>query len=71
MNMHIQTLLWLNKKLDEIHSKSIAYGNMLLSAIDRNSADFFNKKLAELEKEHEIITRRLWKEKEIIEFNHE
>jgi hypothetical protein len=71
MNMHIDTLVWLNNQLDKIHSESVKYGELLLGAIDKLSVDFYNQKLAELENEHEVITRKIWKEKEIIESQYE
>ena len=71
MNMHFQTLLWLNKQLEKIHEQSVECGESLLQAIDPASTDYYNKKLAKLENEHEIITRKIWKEKELIESQYE
>lgn len=67
MNLHVDTLLWLNKQLDKVHAESIKYGELLIGAIDKLSVELYNKKLTELENEHEIITRKIWKEKEAIE----
>jgi hypothetical protein len=71
MNLHIDTLVWLNNQLDKIHKESIKYGELLLGAIDKLSVEHYNKKLTELENEHEVITRKIWKEKEIIESQYE
>jgi hypothetical protein len=71
MNLHIDTLVWLNNQLDRIHLESVRYGELLLGAIDKLSVDLYNKKLKELENEHEIITRKIWKEKDLIESQYE
>jgi len=71
MNLHIDTLIWLNKQLDRIHLESIKYGELLLGAMDKLSVEFYNKKIKELENEHETITRKICKEKDLIESQHE
>lgn len=65
--MHMKTLIWLNKQLDRIQNESVKYGELLLGAIDKLSVELYNKKLKALEKEHEVITKKIWKEKNIIE----
>jgi hypothetical protein len=71
MNLHIDTLVWLNNQLDKVHHESIKYGELLLGAMDKLSVELYNKKISELENEHEILTRKIWKEKELIETQYE
>jgi hypothetical protein len=66
MNLHLETLVWLNEQLDRIHAESVKYGELLLGAIDKISVSFYQKKLLNLEKEHELIIQKIWKEKEFI-----
>jgi len=65
-NMHIQTLMWLDKQIDEINSKGAFIGEMLMEENDTKIIKKLDKKLQELENELEIINQKIQFEKNLI-----
>jgi tRNA A22 N-methylase len=65
-NMHIQTLMWLDKQIDEINAKSAFIGEMLLEETDKKIIKKLDKKLQELENELEIINQKIEFERSLI-----
>jgi tRNA A22 N-methylase len=65
-NLHLQTLMWLNKQIDDINAKGEFIGEMLLEETDRKIIKKLDKKLQELEKELNNINKKLEFEKSII-----
>jgi len=66
LNMHLQTLLWLNKQIDDINAKSDVIGELLMNETDRRIIKKLDDKLAEYEKDLENIGRKIQKEKELL-----
>ena len=52
-NMHLETILWLDKQIDDIHAQSILVGELLMDEDDPRVIKKYDKKLSELEKELE------------------
>ena len=50
-NMHLETILWLNKQIDDIHAQSILVGELLMDEDDPKIVEKYDNKLAQLEKE--------------------
>lgn len=65
-NMHLETILWLNKQIDNIHAKSVLVGELLMSESDPKIIKKYDKKLSELEKELSGINRKIELEKEML-----
>jgi len=65
-NMHIQTLMWLDKQIDEINAKGAFIGEMLLEEKDTKIIKKLDKKLQELENELEIINQKIEFERSLI-----
>jgi len=65
-NMHIQTLMWLDKQIDEINAKGAFIGEMLLEETDKKIINKLDKKLQELENELEIINQKIEFERSLI-----
>jgi len=65
-NMHIQTLMWLDKQIDEINTKSAFIGEMLMEETDKKIIKKLDKKLQELENELEIINQKIEFERSLI-----
>jgi hypothetical protein len=65
-NMHIQTLMWLDKQIDEINAKGAFIGEMLMEETDRKIINKLDKKLQQLEKELEIINQKIEFERSLI-----
>lgn len=65
-NMHLETILWLNKQIDDIHAQSILVGELLMDEDDPRVIKKYDKKLAELEKELLGINRKIELEKEML-----
>ena len=65
-NMHLETLLWLNKQIDDIHAKSILVGDLLMDETDPKIIKKYDKKLSELEKELEGINLKIETERRML-----
>lgn len=65
-NMHIQTLTWLDKQIDDIHAQSVLVGELLLDEDDPKIIEKYDNKLAELEKELENIDNKINFERSIL-----
>jgi hypothetical protein len=66
LNMHLQTLLWLNKQIDDINAKSEVIGELLMQETDRRVIKKLDNKLAQYEKDLENIGRKIEIEKELL-----
>ena len=66
LNMHLQTLLWLNKQIDDINAKSDVIGELLMNETDRRIIKKLDNKLAQYEKDLENIGRKIEIEKELL-----
>jgi hypothetical protein len=62
-NMHLETILWLNGQIDNIHAQSVLVGELLMDEDDPKIVEKYDKKLSELEKELEGINFKLEVEK--------
>jgi len=65
-NMHLQTLMWLNKQIDDINAKGAFIGEMLMEENDTKIIKKLDKKLQELENELEIINQKIQFERSLI-----
>lgn len=65
-NMHLETILWLNKQIDDIHAQSVLVGELLLDEDDPRIIKKYDNKLAELEKELLGINRKIELEKQML-----
>jgi len=65
-NMHLETLLWLNKQIDTIHAQSVLVGELLMDEDDPNIIKKYDNKLAELEKELDTINNKIEAEKRMV-----
>lgn len=65
-NMHLETILWLNKQIDDIHAQSILVGELLMDEDDPRIIKKYDKKLQQLEKELLGINRKIELEREMI-----
>lgn len=65
-NMHLETILWLNKQIDDIHAQSVLVGELLMDEDDPRVIKKYDKKLAQLEKELLGINRKIELEKEML-----
>lgn len=65
-NMHLETILWLNKQIDEINSKSVLLGELLMGENDPTIIKKYDKKLSELEKELEGINNKIEAERRML-----
>lgn len=65
-NMHLETILWLNKQIDDINAKSTVIGELLLGETDPTLIKKFDKKLQELEKELLGIGKKIDMEKKLM-----
>jgi tRNA A22 N-methylase len=65
-NMHIQTLAWLDRQIDDIHAQSVLVGELLLDEDDPKIIEKYDNKLAELEKELENIDNKINFERSIL-----
>ena len=66
LNMHLQTLLWLNKQIDDINAKSDVIGELLMQETDRRVIKKLDNKLAQYERDLENIGRKIEIEKELL-----
>lgn len=65
-NMHIQTLMWLDKQMDDINAKGAFIGEMLMDETDIKIIKKLDKKLLQLENELEIINQKIEFERSLI-----
>jgi len=65
-NMHLETLLWLNKQIDDIHAKSVLVGELLMGERDPLIIKKYDKKLQELEKELDGINNKIETERRML-----
>lgn len=65
-NMHIQTLAWLDRQIDDIHAQSVLVGELLLDEDDPRILEKYDNKLAELEKELENINNKIEVERRML-----
>ena len=63
--MHLETILWLNKQIDDIHAQSVLVGELLIDEDDPKIIEKYDNKLAQLEKELQGINRKIELEKEM------
>ena len=64
-NMHLETILWLNQQIDDIHAQSVLVGELLIDEDDPKIIEKYDNKLAQLEKELQGINRKIELEKEM------
>ena len=64
--MHIETLAWLDRQIDDIHAQSVLVGELLLDEDDPRILEKYDNKLAELEKELENIDNKINFERSIL-----
>jgi tRNA A22 N-methylase len=65
-NMHIETLLWLNKQIDDIHAQSVLVGELLMDEDDPGVIKKYDKKLQQLERELDIVNNKIELERTLI-----
>jgi len=65
-NMHLETILWLNKQIDDIHAQSVLEGELLMDEDDPKIIEKYDKKLSELEKELEGINLKIETERRML-----
>jgi tRNA A22 N-methylase len=65
-NMHIETLVWLNKQIDDIHAQSVLVGELLMDEDDPKIIKKYDKKLQQLEKELEGINLKIETERRML-----
>ena len=65
-NLHLETILWLNRQIDDIHAQSILVGELLMDEDDPNIIKKYDKKLSELEKELEGINLKIEAERRML-----
>lgn len=65
-NMHLETILWLNKQIDDIHAQSVLVGELLMDEDDPRIVEKYDKKLSELEKELEGINNKIEAERRML-----
>jgi len=65
-NMHMETILWLNKQIDDIHAQSVLVGELLMDEDDPKIIKKYDNKLAQLEKELLGINRKIELEREML-----
>jgi hypothetical protein len=65
-NMNLETILWLNKQIDDIHAKSVLVGELLMSENDPIVIKKYDKKLQELENELNGINNKVELEKRFL-----
>ena len=65
-NMHLETILWLNKQIDDIHAQSVLVGELLMDEDDLRIVEKYDKKLAELEKELKGINNKIEAERRML-----
>lgn len=66
VNYHLETILWLDKQIDEVNAKAALIGDLLLEETDPAVIEKYDLKLAELEKQLDNINNKLDTEKRLI-----
>ena len=64
--MHLETILWLNKQIDDIHAQSVLVGELLMDEDDPKIIEKYDNKLAELEKELNSINNKIELERKLL-----
>jgi len=64
--MHLETILWLNKQIDDIHAQSVLVGELLMDEDDPKIIEKYDNKLAQLEKELEGINLKIETERRML-----
>ncbi len=64
--MHLETILWLNKQIDDIHAQSVLVGELLMDEDDPRIVEKYDNKLAELEKELNSINNKIELERKLL-----
>lgn len=64
--MHLETLVWLNKQIDDIHAQSVLVGELLMDEDDPRIIEKYDEKLAHLEKQLDIINNKIEVERKMI-----
>lgn len=70
-NMHLETLVWLNKQIDDIHAQSVLVGELLMDEDDPKIVEKYDEKLASLEKQLDIINNKIEFERKMITTRYE
>jgi hypothetical protein len=65
-NMHLETILWLNKQIDDIHAQSVLVGELLMGEDDPRIIEKYDNKLAVLEKELNGINNKIELERKLL-----
>lgn len=65
-NMHLETLLWLNRQIDDIHAQSVLVGELMMDEDDPRIVEKYDKKLAQLEKELDNINNKIEAERRML-----
>lgn len=65
-NMHLETILWLNRQIDDIHAKSVLVGELLMGEDDPVIIKKYDRKLSELEKELNGINLKIEAERKML-----
>lgn len=65
-NLHLETILWLNRQIDDIHAQSILVGELLMGESDPSIIKKYDKKLSELEKELDGINNKIETERRML-----
>lgn len=65
-NMHLETILWLNKQIDEINAKATLIGELLMEETDPKIVKKYDKKLQGLENELLGINNKIEAEKRML-----
>jgi tRNA A22 N-methylase len=65
-NMHLETILWLNKQIDDIHAQSVLVGELLMDEDDPKIIEKYDNKLAGLEKELNSINNKIELERKLL-----
>lgn len=64
--MHLETILWLNRQIDDIHAKSVLVGELLMGEDDPVIIKKYDRKLSELEKELNGINLKIEAERKML-----
>lgn len=65
-NMHLETILWLNKQIDDIHAQSVLVGELLMDEDDPKIIQKYDEKLASLEKQLKNINLKVEVERRML-----
>jgi tRNA A22 N-methylase len=65
-NMHLETLLWLNRQIDDIHAKSVLVGELILGEKDPAIIKKYDRKLQELERELDGVNNKIEMERRLL-----